>query len=305
MVNVDPSGEAVIAGRAAPNAKVELRDGGKTVAEATADASGQFVIIPPALAPGDHSLSLAASDDKAEPETSKTVAVSVPAPEAKTAARGGPARRRLPTGRRHAGEPPMRRPSALAMRTVATPASRRRRPRRHPVGRGRRRRRARRQGFGRAERDGSPLSQRRRRRRRQDAIGRPLVVDDQARHDPGRLCHARRRDQPERRERVSRASIRPFDYPEAPAPASPAAPGSASASPAQSSAPRRPTRWSNRSKPSGSPPGHTLWALSQQLLWRPDALPGDRTRRTNGANPQSQPHLSRRGVRRSEVEPKP
>ena len=65
MVNVDPSGEAVIAGRAAPNAKVELRDGGKTVAEATADAAGQFVIIPPALAPGDHSLSLAANGDKA------------------------------------------------------------------------------------------------------------------------------------------------------------------------------------------------------------------------------------------------
>ncbi len=29
IVNVDPSGEAVIAGRATPNEKVELRDGGK------------------------------------------------------------------------------------------------------------------------------------------------------------------------------------------------------------------------------------------------------------------------------------
>ena len=70
-VNVEPTGEAVIAGRAAPNAKVELRDGGKTVAEATADASGEFVIIPPALAPGDHSLSLAAGAGAATPETSK------------------------------------------------------------------------------------------------------------------------------------------------------------------------------------------------------------------------------------------
>ena len=60
VVNVEPTGEAVIAGRAAPNARVELRDAGKTVAEATADASGQFVIIPPAFAPGDHSLSFAA-----------------------------------------------------------------------------------------------------------------------------------------------------------------------------------------------------------------------------------------------------
>ena len=84
-MNVAPSGEAVIAGRAAPNAKVELRDGGKTVAEATADSTGQFVIMPPALAPGDHSLALAANADKAEPAMSGTVAVSVPEPVAKTA----------------------------------------------------------------------------------------------------------------------------------------------------------------------------------------------------------------------------
>ena len=90
MVNVDPSGEAVIAGRAAPNAKVELRDDGKTVAEATADAAGQFVIIPPALAPGDHSLSLAARAEKAQPTISSTVAVSVPAPEVKVAVSAPP-----------------------------------------------------------------------------------------------------------------------------------------------------------------------------------------------------------------------
>jgi nucleoid-associated protein YgaU len=110
IVNVDPSGEAVIAGRAAPNAKVELRDGGKTVAEVTADAAGQFVIIPPALAPGDHSLSLAAGDDKAQQATSNTVAVSVPAQEAKVAA-APPANPNGPA------------PSALGMRTLATPPS--------------------------------------------------------------------------------------------------------------------------------------------------------------------------------------
>jgi nucleoid-associated protein YgaU len=110
VVNVDPSGDAVIAGRAAPNAKVELRDGGKTVAEATADAAGQFVIIPPALAPGDHVLSLAASADKtAQPAISSTVAVSVPAQEAKIAA-AAPTNPNGPT------------PSALGMRTLATPA---------------------------------------------------------------------------------------------------------------------------------------------------------------------------------------
>jgi nucleoid-associated protein YgaU len=110
IVNVDPSGEAVIAGRAAPNAKVELFDGGKTIAEATADAGGQFVIIPPALAPGDHSLSLAASDDKAQQAISSPVAVSVPVQEAKVAVAA-------PTN------PNGTAPSALGMRTLATPAS--------------------------------------------------------------------------------------------------------------------------------------------------------------------------------------
>jgi nucleoid-associated protein YgaU len=110
VVNVDPSGDAVIAGRAAPNAKVELRDGGKTVAEATADASGQFVIIPPTLTPGDHPLSLAASADKApQPTMSDTVAVSVPAQEAKVAA-AAPTNPTGPTA------------SPLGMRTLATPA---------------------------------------------------------------------------------------------------------------------------------------------------------------------------------------
>ena len=110
IVNVDPSGEAVIAGRAAPNAKVELHDGGKTIAEATADAAGQFVIIPPALAPGSHSLSLAAGDDKAQQAMSNTVAVSVPAQETKVAA-AAPTNPNGPA------------PSALGMRTLATPAS--------------------------------------------------------------------------------------------------------------------------------------------------------------------------------------
>ena len=111
-VNVEPTGEAVIAGRAEPNARVELRDAGKTVAEATADASGQFVIIPPTLAPGDHSLSLAADAGKAAPETSSAVAVSVPRPEAKVgaAATAAPATTAAP-----APSPP-----ALAMRTLAT-----------------------------------------------------------------------------------------------------------------------------------------------------------------------------------------
>ena len=111
VVSVEPTGEAVIAGRAAPNAKVELRDAGKTVAESTADDSGQFVIIPPAFAPGEHSLSLAAGAGKAETETSNVVAVSVPQQEAKAATAAA-----APSPPSPAAAQP-----ALAMRTLATP----------------------------------------------------------------------------------------------------------------------------------------------------------------------------------------
>ena len=120
VVNVDPSGEAVIAGRAAPNKKVELRDGGKTVAEATADGAGQFVIIPPALSPGDHSLSLAAKADKGQPAVSSPVAVSVPVQEAKAGATPGPPEAK--TAAPAAPTNPRAEPSVLGMRTLATPA---------------------------------------------------------------------------------------------------------------------------------------------------------------------------------------
>ena len=124
MVNVDPSGEAVIAGRSAPNAKVELRDAGKTVAEATADAAGQFVIIPPALAPGDHSLSLAASADKTQPAISSPVAISVPAPpEAKVAASPPPSELKAAAAASSPTNAAAPAPPAQAMQTVATLSS--------------------------------------------------------------------------------------------------------------------------------------------------------------------------------------
>jgi nucleoid-associated protein YgaU len=80
VVDVAPTGETVVAGRAAPNAKVELRDDGKTLAEATADAGGQFAMIPPALAPGAHSLTLATGQGETPPQSSNPVAISVPQP---------------------------------------------------------------------------------------------------------------------------------------------------------------------------------------------------------------------------------
>jgi nucleoid-associated protein YgaU len=92
VVNVEPTGEAVVAGRAAPNAKIELRDAGRTVAEATTDNSGQFVIIPPTLTPGAHSLTLTTGSQPSAAETSNAVPVSVPEPPPKAVATATPSK---------------------------------------------------------------------------------------------------------------------------------------------------------------------------------------------------------------------
>jgi nucleoid-associated protein YgaU len=84
IVRVEPTGEAVIAGRAAPKAKVAITDSGRIVAEATADETGQFTMLPPAFAPGAHSLGLTASVDGGKAvESSGTVAIDVPLPAGK------------------------------------------------------------------------------------------------------------------------------------------------------------------------------------------------------------------------------
>jgi hypothetical protein len=79
VVRVEPTGDAVIAGRASPNAIVELRDDGLVLAQANADASGQFVILPPPLSVGGHHLQLAARTSDTTAALSDAVAVNVAA----------------------------------------------------------------------------------------------------------------------------------------------------------------------------------------------------------------------------------
>lgn len=78
VVRVDPRGDAVVAGRAPPRSKVALTIAGKPVAEAEADADGQFVILPPALPPGDHMLALRATSPSGEVVSEQSVAIAVP-----------------------------------------------------------------------------------------------------------------------------------------------------------------------------------------------------------------------------------
>ncbi len=58
VARIERSGDAVIAGRAAPGATVELLRNGERHDQAVADQSGQFVMVPPRLPAGDYELTL-------------------------------------------------------------------------------------------------------------------------------------------------------------------------------------------------------------------------------------------------------
>jgi nucleoid-associated protein YgaU len=68
----------VVAGRAPGAARVELLDQGKVIAGEKVDSSGQFVLLPPALAGGDHLLALRITPEGQTPVSSaQSVAVAV------------------------------------------------------------------------------------------------------------------------------------------------------------------------------------------------------------------------------------
>jgi nucleoid-associated protein YgaU len=58
IARIEPTGEAVIAGRSTPGATVELLRNGELHDRVVADQSGQFVIVPPKLPPGTYDLTL-------------------------------------------------------------------------------------------------------------------------------------------------------------------------------------------------------------------------------------------------------
>lgn len=80
IVRVEPSGEAVIAGRADPAAQVTLLRDGSEHDKAQTDPVGQFAMVPPPFKPGTYDLSLASKTADGRSERSRqTVTVSVPA----------------------------------------------------------------------------------------------------------------------------------------------------------------------------------------------------------------------------------
>uniref|UniRef100_UPI001E34B145 peptidoglycan-binding protein LysM n=1 Tax=Methylobacterium sp. Leaf118 TaxID=2876562 RepID=UPI001E34B145 len=67
IVRVEKDGASVIAGRAAPNARVELLRDGLPIATTVADAAGQFAVTPPDLPPGSSEIALSASGPDGKP----------------------------------------------------------------------------------------------------------------------------------------------------------------------------------------------------------------------------------------------
>ncbi|MBC7634885.1 MAG: hypothetical protein H7251_04710, partial [Acetobacteraceae bacterium] len=81
IVRVNPQGNAVIAGRAAPGAEVSVQQNGQEIGRATADQQGQFVVLPATpIAAGAQELTLSArSGDQPAVSASAPVIVLVPA----------------------------------------------------------------------------------------------------------------------------------------------------------------------------------------------------------------------------------
>ncbi len=80
IVRVEPSGDTVIAGRGAPDAKVELLSNGSVIAKTKADKSGEFVfVLENPLAAGGHDLALRTSGGEGVSiYSTNNVAVAVP-----------------------------------------------------------------------------------------------------------------------------------------------------------------------------------------------------------------------------------
>ena len=80
VIRIEPGGDAVIAGRSVPGATVELLRDGDVLDKATANGSGQFVMIPPRLPPGHYELTLVARQPDGQQVTSKRSVVVAVAP---------------------------------------------------------------------------------------------------------------------------------------------------------------------------------------------------------------------------------
>jgi len=83
VTRIEPSGDAVIAGRAEPGAHVDLLRNGELHDRVVADRTGQFVMVPPRLPPGDYELTLKSTAPDGRNATSKESVVVALQPDKK------------------------------------------------------------------------------------------------------------------------------------------------------------------------------------------------------------------------------
>jgi nucleoid-associated protein YgaU len=82
VVRLNPQGDSVIAGRAAPNSEVSVRDGDTEIGHARADSHGEWVVLPnKPLSPGKHDLSIEARSGGAVTTSQDKVTFDVPEPK--------------------------------------------------------------------------------------------------------------------------------------------------------------------------------------------------------------------------------
>ena len=87
VARIERTGDAVIAGRAAPGATVELLRNGESLDRAVADQTGQFVMTPPRLPAGNYALTLRSREPDGRQTLSKqSVAVALAEPAASSGA---------------------------------------------------------------------------------------------------------------------------------------------------------------------------------------------------------------------------
>lgn len=79
VVSIEPTGQTVVAGRALPGATVELLRNGEVHDHAVADKSGQFVMVPRPLPPGNYDLTLRITHDGKQVTSRQSVAVALEA----------------------------------------------------------------------------------------------------------------------------------------------------------------------------------------------------------------------------------
>ncbi len=84
VIRVEPDGASVVAGRSRPGAEVEILRDGQPFARTKADESGNFALVPPALPPGSHEITLRSTAPDGAKAAGRASAVVVVAQDRRT-----------------------------------------------------------------------------------------------------------------------------------------------------------------------------------------------------------------------------